>query len=258
MAARAESRAADRPRTAVTTSPAATSAPRAATAASYPSAGDEEDAPAGQSDEAEGPGERARDRRSGRRASEPARAVGRGPRLAPGQRREARADETDQDGRAEQPAAVSSCAGLGSRVRLAEQVGVEAGARAGVAGRALLVDLEQHGVTVAVEPDRLHPLAMAGGLALDPVLRRGYGSSTSPGRWRGSGPAPRRPSSPASAPRRCRAAARSPEPGRRRCGAGAPTTAGSRSMPPVSHRGGRPARSVRRGGRPDPTYARET
>ena len=51
-----------------------------------------------------------------------------------------------------------------------DQVGVEAGAVAGVAGRALLVDLDQQGVAVAVEPDLLDPLPVAGGLALDPVL----------------------------------------------------------------------------------------
>ena len=40
----------------------------------------------------------------------------------------------------------------------------------GVARRALLVDLDQEGVAVAVHPDLLHVLPVAGGLALDPVL----------------------------------------------------------------------------------------
>src|SRR3954454_2304317 len=47
---------------------------------------------------------------------------------------------------------------------------VEAGALAGVARRALLVDEEQQRVAVAVQPDVAHPLAVAGGLPLDPVL----------------------------------------------------------------------------------------
>ena len=41
--------------------------------------------------------------------------------------------------------------------------------RPGVAGRALLDDPHQQRVAVAVEADRAHPLAVAGGLALDPV-----------------------------------------------------------------------------------------
>src|SRR5918997_2885137 len=50
------------------------------------------------------------------------------------------------------------------------QRAVEAGALAGVAGRALLVDQDQQGVAVAVQPDVADPLAVAGGLALHPVL----------------------------------------------------------------------------------------
>ena len=65
------------------------------------------------------------------------------------------------------PARLSASAGR------QQQVGVEAGAVAGVAGRALLVDLDQQGVAVAVEADLLDPLAVAGGLALDPVLLAG-------------------------------------------------------------------------------------
>ena len=41
-----------------------------------------------------------------------------------------------------------------------------------MAGRALLVDLDQQGVAVAVEAHLPDPLAVAGGLALDPVLLR--------------------------------------------------------------------------------------
>ena len=88
-----------------------------------------------------------------------------------------------------------------------QDVGVEAGAVAGVAGRADLVDHDQQRVAVAVEPDLAHVLDVAGGVALAPVLRRGCGSSRSPGRSSASGAAPRRPSSRPSAPRRCRAAA---------------------------------------------------
>src|SRR6185436_13301558 len=57
-----------------------------------------------------------------------------------------------------------------SAIRGQQQVGVEAGAVAGVAGHSLLVDLDEQGVAVAVEPDLLDPLAVPGGLALDPVL----------------------------------------------------------------------------------------
>ena len=54
--------------------------------------------------------------------------------------------------------------------RREQDVVVEAGVRAGVAGRAGLVDGEQHRVAVAVEPDLDDALGVAGGLALDPVL----------------------------------------------------------------------------------------
>ena len=50
--------------------------------------------------------------------------------------------------------------------------GVEAGAVAGMAGRALLVHLDQQAVAVAVQPDLAHPLPVPAGLALDPVLLR--------------------------------------------------------------------------------------
>src|SRR4028119_802623 len=50
------------------------------------------------------------------------------------------------------------------------QLAVEAGALAGVAGRALLVDEDQQGVTVAVQPDVADPLPGPGGLAPDPAL----------------------------------------------------------------------------------------
>src|ERR671915_1045401 len=50
------------------------------------------------------------------------------------------------------------------------QPAVEAGALAGVAGRALLVDEHQQRVAVAVQADVADPLAVPGGLALHPVL----------------------------------------------------------------------------------------
>src|SRR3954469_12103606 len=55
-------------------------------------------------------------------------------------------------------------------VGLPDQAVVEAGAGAGVARRPLLVDLQQHGVAVAVEADATYPLSVARGLALGPVL----------------------------------------------------------------------------------------
>ena len=106
VAARAESSADARPRTTVTTSPAATTAPRAATTRRTRAAGDEDDAPARQGDQSERTGQRhvaagVVDQRGAGLA------VGRGPGLAPGQRRQARADEAEEDGGAEQAAAVS-------------------------------------------------------------------------------------------------------------------------------------------------------
>src|SRR3546814_17217475 len=47
---------------------------------------------------------------------------------------------------------------------------VEAGAPAGVAGDALLVDAQQQGVAVAVHPQLDQPLGLAGALALAPQL----------------------------------------------------------------------------------------
>src|SRR5918998_1428918 len=68
-------------------------------------------------------------------------------------------------------AANSSRAGEVSPSRTDDlQLAVEAGPLAGVAGRALLVDEDQQGVTVAVQPDVADPLPVSGGLALDPVL----------------------------------------------------------------------------------------
>src|SRR4051794_22078082 len=60
----------------------------------------------------------------------------------------------------------------GPRARSAQRQGtrVEAGAVAGVAGGAGLVDLDQEGVAVAVEGHGLDELDVAGGVALDPVL----------------------------------------------------------------------------------------
>src|SRR5680860_42032 len=51
-----------------------------------------------------------------------------------------------------------------------EEAPVETGPVTGVTGRALLVDLDQDGVPVAVQPDLLDPLPMSRGLPLDPVL----------------------------------------------------------------------------------------
>src|SRR5919112_1599058 len=65
------------------------------------------------------------------------------------------------------------------------QRAVEAGALAGVAGRALLVDEDQQRVAVAVQPDVADPLAVTGGLALDPVLPpRAAPEGRPPGRQR--------------------------------------------------------------------------
>ena len=76
--------------------------------------------------------------------------------------------------------------------------------------------LTSSGVAVAVEPDLLDVLAVAGGLALDPVLlARAAPERRTPG-GRACGAAPRRPSSRPSAPRPCRAAARPRGRGRRR------------------------------------------
>ena len=51
-----------------------------------------------------------------------------------------------------------------------EVAGVEAGAVAGVAGRADLVDAHEQGVAVAVERDGAHVLDVAARVALAPVL----------------------------------------------------------------------------------------
>ena len=64
-----------------------------------------------------------------------------------------------------------------------EHVGVEAGAVAGVAGGADLVDLDQDGVGVAVQGDGLDVLDVAGGVALDPVLLAAAATSRCSGRW---------------------------------------------------------------------------
>src|ERR687886_3019849 len=68
-------------------------------------------------------------------------------------------------------AAASSRDGVVSPSRTGDlQLAVEAGALAGVAGRALLVDEDQQRVAVAVQADVAHPLAVPGGLPLHPVL----------------------------------------------------------------------------------------
>ena len=49
-------------------------------------------------------------------------------------------------------------------LRAEQQIGIEAAVVAGVACRADLVDLEQHRVAVAVQPDRVHVLGVTGRL----------------------------------------------------------------------------------------------
>src|SRR3712207_9481042 len=67
-------------------------------------------------------------------------------------------------------AAASSRDGVVSPSRTGDlQLAVEAGALAGVACRALLVDEEQQRVAVAVQADIAHPLAAPGGLPLSPL-----------------------------------------------------------------------------------------
>ncbi len=51
-----------------------------------------------------------------------------------------------------------------------EPAPVEAGAVAGMTGTAFLMDLDQHGVAVAVEPNLADPLPVTTGLTLHPVL----------------------------------------------------------------------------------------
>jgi len=70
--------------------------------------------------------------------------------------------------------------------------------------RAHLVDDQQHGVAVAVQPHLAHRWC-AGRLALHPQPLPAARVVVPPG-WSGCAPAPRRSSTPPSAPRRCRAA----------------------------------------------------
>src|SRR5690606_18778648 len=57
---------------------------------------------------------------------------------------------------------------------------VEAGVGTGVAGRALLVHLQQQRVTVTVQPDLADPLPVPAGLPLDPVLAPAAGPERRP------------------------------------------------------------------------------
>src|SRR6476619_2176461 len=57
---------------------------------------------------------------------------------------------------------------------------LEAGPRAGVAGRADLVDAHEQGVAVAVECHGLHELGVPGGVALAPVLLPAAGPERHP------------------------------------------------------------------------------
>src|SRR3954453_18547589 len=185
VAAGAESSAVERPTTTVTTSPTATTAPRAATPrrtrrrvtsktpqhptatrpkaparGTWPPEWSTSAEPARVSGAAQG---LPPDRAAGPEPTRPSRTVG------PNRRRWSAMPRLGPGG-----------------VRRPDQVGVEAGARAGVAGRTLLVDLEEHGVTVAVETHRDDVLAMAGGLALDPVLPAAAAPvRRAPGRQRG-------------------------------------------------------------------------
>ena len=112
------------------------------------------------------------------------------------------------------------CSVPGSAIDAVEQVGVEAGVVAGVAGGTHLVHDEEERVAVAVEADLLDPLHVAGRVALDPVLAARAATSTSPARCRWCGRAPRRRPRRASGPRPTRAAGRRRGRGPRPCAAG--------------------------------------
>src|SRR5277367_1562323 len=63
--------------------------------------------------------------------------------------------------------------GLSLVVGLEQYVGVEAAVVAGVTRAADLVHHQQHGIAVAVQPYRMHPLGVAGGGAFDPLFAAG-------------------------------------------------------------------------------------
>ena len=66
-----------------------------------------------------------------------------------------------------------TCARLLSRVVSEQNIGVEAGTVARVAGAANLVDPQQHSVAVAVQPHGMDVLGVARRRALDPLLATG-------------------------------------------------------------------------------------
>ena len=53
---------------------------------------------------------------------------------------------------------------------LRQLASVEARVRAGVAGRAHLIDSDQQGITITVKSYRFHELVMAGGVTLTPIF----------------------------------------------------------------------------------------
>ena len=184
----------------------------------YPAAGDQQDAPAGQHDQRQRAPASGHARSSVVTARDPPPHDAAGdPRLVAGHGGQARAGQPDQ----RRPARRSTPQPLSRRARAAGRSASSTSASKQVRSPVWQAGPSWSTLTSSVSPSQssrtsLTHCAVAGGLALDPVLLAATGSSTSPARWSGSGPAPRRPSSPASAPRRCRAAGRPPAPARRR------------------------------------------
>ena len=152
--------------TTVAASPSAASSARHGHHATHRAAADQQHAPARQQDEAQGQGER---HLAG--VGDQAERIGAGagsvgvdhPRRGCRRPRRGWPAASPSPTTGHERAAAAQASGP-------HEVGVEAGAVAGVAGGALLVDLDQQGVAVAVEPDLPDVLPVAGGLALDPVL----------------------------------------------------------------------------------------
>src|SRR4051794_15610850 len=164
VAWRAESRACARPTTTVTTSVAATSAPRTATLRRTRPRVTRTTPQAASATRPSAPARGTCPPVSSTRA-EPGRPSGTAHGLAP-----ARA----QSPAPTIPPTTAGANHLRSAIRvpgLPDHPAVEARAGAGVAGRALLVDLEQERVAVAVHADPAYPLAVTRGVALGPVLR---------------------------------------------------------------------------------------
>ena len=152
--------------------PAAASTAEHGDHAADPAAGHQQDAPGGEHDQAQRRRERHLAARSSaiecprRRRRPPAVAVDP---TAPACRRPPRAPAAASPTRTTGPEGPPGLSAAQASAA-ASTVRVEAGAVAGVAGGALLVDLDQQRVAVAVEADLLDLLPVAGGLALDPVL----------------------------------------------------------------------------------------